>query len=179
MMKSPDLAKNTICMRTLGKLLIFSLLLMLASGCGHLETTKATIGKTARIKITEANLEYLARIDTGARITSVHALNIVVQDGETDKTKNIGKSISFDTANEKGESKQIFTKIVDVGEVRNAQGIEYRYVVDLKLNWNGVNRSGLVNLRDRSAMSYKLLIGRNWLGEDFKVDVSKNEGVIK
>jgi hypothetical protein len=166
-------------MATYIKSLIFSLLLVLAPGCEDPETTKPIIGKTARIKITEANLEYLARIDTGARITSIHAINIAVQDGETDKTKNIGKSISFDTANEKGDNKQIFTKIVDVGKVRNAQGVEYRYVVDLKLNWNDVNKSGFVNLRDRSAMNYKLLIGRNWLSDEFKVDVSKNEGVIK
>ena len=36
-----------------------------------------------------------------------------------------------------------------------------------------------VNLRDRSAMTYKLLIGRNWLSEDYLVDVDINRPIGK
>jgi len=79
----------------------------------------------------------------------------------------------------KGERTKVTTKIIDVSKVRNAQGVEYRYVVNLNLNWQGMDKSGHVNLRDRSAMSYKLLIGRNWLSDDFVVDVNKSEGIIK
>lgn len=148
-------------------------------GCSPEHNGKKVIGETARISLTSAGMGYLARIDTGARITSVHALEMKVTDGAQDKKDNIGKLITFDTENEKGERKQVSARIVDVSKVRNAQGIEYRYVVDLDLGWQGLNKNVQVNLRDRSAMSYKLLIGRNWLSEDFVVDVDKSEGIIK
>lgn len=64
--------------------------------------------------------------------------------------------VTFSTENEKGERREITIKIIDVAKVRNAQGVEYRYVVDLKLGWKGMAKGGEVNLRDRSAMSYKL-----------------------
>jgi hypothetical protein len=31
----------------------------------------------------------------------------------------------------------------------------------------------LVNLNDRSAMKYRLLLGRNWLENDYLVDVAR------
>ena len=36
----------------------------------------------------------------------------------------------------------------------------------------------LANLRDRSKMRYKLLMGRDWLSQDFLVDVDINEEVV-
>ncbi len=152
---------------------------LILSGCSQDGVRKKIIGETARISLTDAGMEYLARIDTGARITSIHILDIDVVEGSADKKDNIGKMVSFTTENEKGERKQVTTRIIDVAKVRNAQGIEYRYVVDLNLYWQGLDKSVHVNLRDRSAMSYKLLIGRNWLSGDFVVDVNKSEGIIK
>lgn len=149
------------------------------SGCSQDDNAKKVVGETAQISLTDGNIDYLARIDTGARITSVHALDMEVAEGSPDKKDNIGKLLTFNTVNEKGESKPVTAKIIDVAKVRNAQGVEYRYVVELNLNWQGMDKSVHVNLRDRSAMSYKLLIGRNWLSDDFVVDVNKSEGIIK
>ena len=159
--------------------LSFILIALLLVGCTHTSNDKMVIGETARISLTEPGIEYLARIDTGARVTSVHALDMKVSGGVSDKKDNVGKMVTFSTENEKGERREITTKIIDVAKVRNAQGVEYRYVVDLKLGWKDMAKGGEVNLRDRSAMSYKLLIGRNWLSKDFIVDVDVAEGIIK
>jgi len=141
---------------------------------------KRTIGETAVIAVEQAGMSFLARIDTGARVTSIHAMDVEVKhDAGDDKKDNIGKEVSFTTENERHKWAKVTTSIVDVAKVRNAQGTEYRYVVELKLKWQGIEKSALVNLRDRSAMSYKLLIGRNWLSSDFIVDVDRSEGIIK
>ncbi len=172
-------SKRTIATLPLLLWLSLAVIVLISSGCAHYDSGKKVIGETAQISMTDGNIEYLARIDTGARITSVHALDVEVAGGSQDKEDNIGKLLTFDTENEKGERKQVTAEIIDVAKVRNAQGVEYRYVVDLNLNWQGMDKSGHVNLRDRSAMSYKLLIGRNWLSDDFVVDVNKSEGIIK
>ncbi|MCH2206039.1 MAG: RimK/LysX family protein [Lentisphaerales bacterium] len=133
---------------------------------------KATIGETAYINIAELKLDYLTRIDTGATITSIHATNVKVKDGSKDKKDNVGKRVSFDTINHKNKKKSYSAKIVDISKISNSQGTEYRYEVELTLEWHGISKKVVVNLRDRSKMTYKLLVGRNWLKDDFVVDVN-------
>ncbi len=160
-----------------------------------------TVGETAAISLPEMGLTYLSRIDTGARTTSLHAKDIIVEgfDAEAvdqevtdeasasqpdnaaeviDKKSHIGRNIQFRTMNELNQQATYTAKVIDVSRVRNAQGIEDRYVVELDLEWQGLNKRVKVNLRDRSAMTYKLLIGRNWLAGDVLVDVAQSEGII-
>ena len=134
---------------------------------------KSTIGETAWINIEGIPFSYLARIDTGAKTTSIHATNIEIQDNNTTHSKNIGKSISFQTINRAGKSQSITAIIVRISSIKNSQGTEQRYVVKLPLSWRNVKKNVEVNLRNRSKMNYKLLVGRNFLSEDFLVDVDK------
>lgn len=132
---------------------------------------KLIIGETARIKVSTLPFDFIARIDTGARTSSIHALDIQVIDGTTQPKKNIGKTITFQTVTRDGKSQTVTAAIVKVSTVKNSQGIEQRYVIELPLSWKDHKKSVQVNLRDRSKMKYKLLIGRNWLAGDFLVDV--------
>lgn len=168
-----------INLNTMGYGLLSAAFLLFGMACSAAEQKKKIIGETAKISVRQANINYLARIDTGARITSIHATDLMVSNAAEEKKDNIGKEISFTTENENHQQARITTIIKEVAKVRNAQGVEYRYVVDLKLHWRGINKQARVNLRNRSAMSYKLLIGRNWLSQDFIVDVDKSEGIIK
>ncbi len=171
------------------RILIFSIG-MIALLYGE-SASRTEIGSRAYIKLVDVDMDYLARIDSGARITSLHAVNIRL-DGDkglievkrpqklkgipfNEKVKNeeykqnIGRLIRFDTLNEKGELKHFKARVYNVAKVRNAQGIEYRYVIRLGLQYKGVLKYKEVNLRDRSQMSYKLLVGRNWLNDDFAI----------
>ena len=152
---------------------------------------RTEIGQHAFVRVLESNMSYLARIDSGARITSLHATHISLEgpkglipfkkvkklEGHPFKTKiknqdyrrNIGRYISFDTKTELGETKHMRAKVIAVARVRNAQGTEYRYVIRLALKYKNIVKYKEVNLRDRSRMTYKLLIGRNWLDHDFVI----------
>jgi hypothetical protein len=136
---------------------------------------KQVIGALAFISVGKQGVNYLARIDTGASVCSVHAYNIRVVDAAEHPKDNLGKTILFDTINDAGEHHSIESYIVDVAKIRNAQGVEYRYEVMVSLAWKGKSKQVSVNLRDRSKMQYKLLIGRNWLKDDYVVDVSLSE----
>ncbi len=156
------------------------------------DTQRMDIPAKAYISLVNEDIDYLARIDSGARISSIHALNIKLEGDKPfiylkDKQKpkvnkpfekeitnqeykrNIGRMISFETVNEEGLKKLIKARVVDVVKVRNAQGVEYRYVIRLGFKYKGVEKYKEVNLRDRSNMKYKLLIGRNWLHYDFNI----------
>ncbi|MGL4476582.1 MAG: RimK/LysX family protein [Shewanella sp.] len=137
---------------------------------------KPVIGAKANISVLESNLVYQARIDTGAVETSLHATNIHIAAEDTkDMRNNIGKEIRFTTSNEAGQEAVVTTKIVDTSLIRNSQGSEVRYMVDLSLGEPGLEYKVRVNLRDRTKMSQKLLIGRNWLSGHYVVDVERHK----
>lgn len=152
------------------------LALLLAAGCAFLPARRGQlrwlIGATAPIEVEEADLIYLARIDTGAASSSLHALDLEIDDASADMNENVGKRIRFRTVTAGGEEETLESVVAAVLVVSNAQGTELRYEVPLTLRWRLFTRTVDVNLRDRSEMTYKLLIGRDWLGSSFVVDGS-------
>ena len=134
---------------------------------------KKIIGETAYINIQEIETEFLSRIDTGAASTSIHAENIQVLNSSANKQKNLGKKVTFETENNNGERTTFSGKILKVTKISNSQGKEYRYEVKMTLGWQGKYKPVAVNLRNRSKMKYKLLIGRDWLADDYLVDIDK------
>jgi hypothetical protein len=146
----------------------------ITTGCSS-TPSKRIIGAIEIVKV--ENLQYLARIDTGADITSINAYDILVENEVSNATDNIGKQLRFTTANEKGDSRFVTAPIVKINTVRSAFGAESRYVVLLTISWGECAKTVEVNLRDRSKMQFALLIGRNWLKNDFIVDVSDKEKI--
>lgn len=142
-----------------------------AAGC--LGPAPATLGATERVHVREAGLDFLAVVDTGAHRSSIHALDLRIPEPADEMHRNIGKRVEFRVANERGQSRRIATTIADVRAVRTTRGSEWRYIVPLHLSWQGVEREVLVNLRDRTPMTYKLLVGRDWI-RGLLVDVRRN-----
>jgi hypothetical protein len=130
---------------------------------------KPIIGEVADY-IVDGDLAFTARVDTGATSTSINALNIEIQDAAKKESDNIGKLISFDIVNNKNEQKRITTKIKNVIEVSNSMSSEMRYEVNMSIEWQGKQQALTFNLKDRSKLTYKLLIGRDWIGENAIVD---------
>lgn len=147
------------------------LTLGLLAGCSSTDKL-AEIGPTEILSVKQAGIEYHARIDTGAVETSLHAVDMHVINGVKDKKKNVGKTVEFNTVNGEGEKVALSAVIVETSRIRNSQGEEVRYMVELEVGYKGQERKIKVNLRDRSRMSYKLLIGRNWLVNHYVVNVA-------
>ncbi len=125
--------------------------------------TKRLIGPTERVEISDASIGLLGRVDTGARTTSLHAESIQVNDG----------TVSFSLVGEDGERIPVSRPVAKIDTVRSAAGSEERIFVELTLEHDDLVKSVLVNLKDRSHMSYPLLLGRNWIQDDYLVDVSQ------
>jgi len=138
---------------------------------------KVIIGRTCRVQVEELGLDYLARVDTGASITSIHATDFLIEKGTSDPLDNVGRKINFLTVSSDGQYKRMTAEIAEIQTVVSAQGREKRYLVRLTLSAMGVRKTILVNLRDRSQLRYKLLLGRNWLTDDFLVDVDLDEEI--
>jgi len=164
--------------QTLTILLLIQFWLPAPVGAETLCRDKRIIGQECWVHVDELDLNYLARVDTGATTTSLHATNLVIDDATGDHLENIGKKIHFRTIATDGESRWMEAEIAKVQTVLSAQGREKRYMVWLTLTANGVSKRILVNLRDRSRLRYKLLMGRDWLAQDFLVDVDMMEDLV-
>ncbi|WP_299013252.1 RimK/LysX family protein [uncultured Photobacterium sp.] len=164
------------------KILLPALILICSTGAnlamadGNDNKQKSIVGQIETIKVHELDLDFQARIDTGAKTTSIHATDIkVIGDKSNNMRDHLGDIVEFTATNENGEKAKYKGKIIKVSKIRNAQGVERRYAVKMDLGWNGEHKTVAVNLRDRSKLDYKLLIGRNWLSGDYLVDVDKKD----
>ena len=138
----------------------------------------SVIGPTAEITEVSTGLRFTARVDTGAAVTSLHCSpeDLVIDNAQSDPRENMNKPARIRVENRHGESSWIQTRITGYDEVRSANGAEYRYRVRLPLRVRGVEKSVLVNLKDRSRMRYRVLLGRDFLRDSFLVDVSRGAG---
>ncbi|MEH6534326.1 MAG: RimK/LysX family protein [Photobacterium frigidiphilum] len=162
----------------LSALILFSTASPFVMAGSKVSSDKSIVGQVETIKIHELGMDYKARIDTGAATTSINAYDIKVtgEDSDSDDMRDhLGGMVEFKTKNEDGKEATYKGKIIKVSKIRNAQGVERRYAVVMDLGWNGQHKAVAVNLRNRSKLDYKLLIGRNWLEGNYLVDVEKSD----
>jgi len=134
------------------------------------------IGATAMVTEVSTGLTLEARVDTGAAVCSIHCDEIEFAQSSTKPKQNVNRPIRFLVTNRQGDSQWIETRLADFSGIRTTTGTNDRHFVHLRLRCGGIEKSVLVTLNDRSEMRYPLLIGRNFLRDDFVVDVNRDIG---
>jgi hypothetical protein len=132
---------------------------------------KRVIGPTATVAEAKTDMQFKARVDTGATSSSVHVEEYEIEDAAPEMADNVGKKIRFRITNQVGESEWLESKIAEVTVVKTSVDQQERYKVRLTLRLHEVKKRVLVTLNDRSHMKYPMLLGRNFLKGDFVVDV--------
>lgn len=136
--------------------------------CGYLagrsSLEHAILAPREAVTVVEAGLPFLARLDTGAVVSSINAEDIRVIDGEGRPTRrDVGRMVRFTVVNDGGERRELTARIEQVRGIRSADCREVRYHVYLTIAFRGRSHRVLTNLNDRSGAGEKLLLGRNWL----------------
>jgi len=141
---------------------VSSALFLIGSGTAKAETgDQARLGAVENVVLLPWGVRLPARIDTGASTSSLDARNIRVK----------GKTVEFKLAAEYGGLK-IRLPFVRWATVRTAQTAQQRPVVMIELCIGSKRLRTEVNLNDRSAVDYPLLVGRNTIQHNFVVDCS-------
>jgi hypothetical protein len=156
------------------KSIIFSFFLLSAAASTTLISPAdkpLRIGSTETIREVNSGLPFMARIDTGAQSCSIHCEAMTIDNPAEDPRKNIGKNIRFLIKNKRGQSKWVSATIADYVTVRTSELSSGRYKVRLSLFCRNIRKEVLVTLNDRQHMKYPMLIGRNFLRDDFMVAV--------
>lgn len=150
-------------------LILGTFLWLQAPAFAQLLKEKVLIGRVEWVNLPELKVKHKARIDTGAKTTSMHAVNIeeVQQRGEL--------FVKFQSVDSEGKTVELVRKVGTMQRVSNTSGfVSRRYVIKEKIRMGSIEREVMVNLNDRSKMEYKFLVGRNVLLGRFIVDVARS-----
>lgn len=134
----------------------------------------ASIGAIAEVTEATTGLPFLARVDTGAASTSIHCPPdaVHIEDASPEASENVGKTAVLTLTGSDGRQAQVTARIDGHVGVRTADHTENRYLVRMRFKASGVERDAQVTLNDRTAVRYKLLIGRDFLRDAFVVNVA-------
>ena len=130
------------------------------------------VGWEEWVSLPELNLPALiAKTDTGAETSALHAFNIQVFGKEDNQMVRFGINPI-----ESDERYSVFcsAKLIDQRNVTSSNGItELRYVIETELEIGGVKRKVPITLTNRENMKYKMIIGRSAL-DGFQISPDKS-----
>lgn len=125
----------------------------------HAGENKIVVGEVEDVILLPWGIKLPARVDTGAAMSSLDARDLKVKDGFAE----------FKLSKKHG-GLQLCLPVVDWLTIRSSETSEQRPIVEIEVCIGPRRVHTRVNLNDRSAVKYPLLIGRNTLKEDFIVD---------
>jgi len=129
---------------------------------------KAVIGWVERVRIFPGNFEIHAKIDTGAKTSSLNApnLKLFMRDGV--------EWASFDVTNRAGVTQKFEEKIFRVAKIRrHGNRYQKRPVIMLGVCIGSIYQMTQVNLIDRKNFNYQMLVGRRFMKDRVIVDPGK------
>nr|WP_232225685.1 RimK/LysX family protein [Leptospira terpstrae] len=127
---------------------------------------KPIVGRVEWVEFPNWKLKLRARVDTGAKSCSIHAINIerVTENGEV--------FVLFDTFVDE-KPVRLKSKFIKEAKVTSTSGIsENRIIISELMKMGKYKEEVIINLNDRTNLTYPILIGRNFLMGKFLVDVS-------
>ncbi len=128
------------------------------------------VGEAELASLPEIDAKWRARIDSGAKTTSLHAIDI--EEFERD-----GKAwVRFKARNEKLDTEVALERpVLRAAPIRRRGGEDrqIRPVIELEINIGGVSQMAEVNLTNRADFDFPVLIGRNVLSGKMLIDVSR------
>lgn len=137
-------------------------------------TDKRIIGRVERVDFPRFGLTGLeAKVDTGARTSSIHCADVRVEAEHEDGSRHITFTL-LDPEHPDYNGRRFRARRVGTRIVRSSNGEEQeRHVVEVDVVIAGQTIRTEFTLADREAMNYPVLLGRRLLRGHFLVDVAR------
>jgi hypothetical protein len=139
----------------------FTVLMLLASAA----LARDVAGWVEKVRIHPGGIEVKAKLDTGAKTSSLHCtcIRTIERNGE--------QWVSFAVTNYNDETIHMERRLERIATIRRHFGeSQERYVVRVGLCVGDTYKETEVTLVDRTGFNYQMLIGRSFLTGDLLVD---------
>ena len=126
---------------------------------------KEVVGWVEKVTIHPGDLVVKAKIDSGAKTSSLNCrcYNFFKRDGK--------QWVKFTVVNYEGEITELEQPVVRIAKIKRHYGeMQERPVVKLGLCLANKYKETEFTLIDRSGLNYQVLVGRQFLQEDFLID---------
>ena len=132
------------------------------------KSKKRIIGWREYVSLIELKVDnVVAKIDTGANLSSIHASEINIT--STDKSK----FVTFKIKKNKNTLRKVTCELHGYKKIKSSDGVvEKRPVVKTPMVLDGIRKNIELTLTDRKTMYYTMLIGRKALGRRWIVNPS-------
>ena len=132
---------------------------------------KTIVGWLEEVYLPEYDFISKAKIDTGAKNSSIHAMNVEYVEL---KGKPESSRVRFKTTDLNWIPRVIEAEVLrQVRIKKTGQPSEARPEIELDICLGEVRKRIRINLTDRAGMNYRMILGRTALEGDFIVDVSR------
>ncbi|MCF8258070.1 MAG: hypothetical protein K9J06_10965 [Flavobacteriales bacterium] len=128
------------------------------------------IGPAETFHVKESNVMWSAAVTDTLELCVINAENIAIMNTSFPKEKNITKQVSFKLRNANGEGRTVNGRVEGIANFGGEQLYTAMLEIGLNLGDRWEYRTVPCILADLSASEHRLIIGRNWLGEDFTVE---------
>lgn len=146
----------------------FCLCTILISTCLNAQE-KQKVASVEPMHVKESNVLWNAAITDTLNYCVINANSIAVMNASFPKEKNITRQISFRVKNEKAEGRTINSTVSGLAEWNGSK--HYTVVLELGVNFQTHMTYKKVDciLADLTDSEFKLLVGKNWLGDDLEL----------
>ena len=134
-----------------------------------IQAQKITLSPLETLHVKESNVFWKAELDSTSEYTVINASSIAVMNASFPKEKNITKQISFKLKNGDGEGRTVNGKVTGVVNWNGQQLYTAELEIGINLSSKWEYRKVNCVLADLTEKEHKLLIGKNWLGNDIEV----------
>lgn len=132
------------------------------------DSGKMVVGELERVWIDPPGIEIVARIDTGASSSSVHAANLVEFERDGEKWVRFEWQLKEQTITTE-RPVQRYVRVIQQADPKGTR----RPVVNMRLKVGDVEDSFDFTLADRAHLEYQIILGRNFLTDVALVDVGQ------
>ena len=146
---------------------LFSLLFILTSSVVF--SQKMTLSPLETVQVKESNVFWKAQLDPKSDVTVINGSSIAVMNASFPMEKNITKNISFKLKNGDGQGRTVNANVTGLVEWNDQKYYTAKLNIGVNVLAKWEYREVDCVLADLSRSEYKLIIGKNWLGNDIEV----------
>lgn len=160
--------------KSLAAIFILGPAMLLANAHNEENSVPEKLGYVEWIVMEETGLRLKARLDTGAKTSSLHAVNVESYEKDDEKWVSFQLPLADHKDQENGDETDIEDVVLEfnlpvertVKIKRKGASSQDRYVVNMEFCIAGTSHTTEFSLTDRGKFSYPALLGRRFMSDD-------------